>query len=84
MSFIGQAAKVFGNAVEFKYQVVLFGRNAFYIEGAKPIKLSGDEMIFRADKSLITLVGADLTVKDMTGDCVSVVGKVDSFSVTDI
>lgn len=84
MSFISQAAKIFGNTAEFKFQAVLFGRNAFYIEGAKPIKLEGDEMIFRTDKALVTLSGANLSVKDMTDDCISIVGTINSFTVTDL
>ena len=84
MSFINQTAKIFQNTAEFKYQAVLFGRDAFYIEGAKPIKLDGDGMVFRVPGALITLTGKDLSVKDMTADCVSVVGKIDSFTVTDL
>lgn len=84
MSFISQAAKIFGNTAEFKFQAVMFGRNAFYIEGAKPIKLDGDEMIFRTDKAIVTLTGKDMSVKDMADDCTSVVGIINSFAVTDL
>lgn len=84
MSFIDQAAKLFGGTAEFKFQAALFGRNALYLEGAKPVKLDGDEMIFRVHKALIRLSGSDLCVKDISGDCVAVTGKIASFSVEDL
>lgn len=84
MSFIDQAAKVFGNIAEMKFQAVMFGRGALYLEGARPIKIDGTEMIFKARGSLITVSGADLSVKDLTDDCASVVGRIDGFSVKDL
>lgn len=84
MSFLGQAAKIFGNAAEFKFQVVLFGRDAVYIEGAKPVKISEDEMIFRIPQGLITLVGETLKVKELTDDCVSVTGRIADLAVKDL
>lgn len=84
MSFIDQAARMFDNLAEIKFQAVTFGRNAVYLEGAKPVKLDGDEMIFGARDSIITIVGSKLTVKEMTGDCISVVGDINSFTVAKI
>ena len=84
MSFIGQAAKVFGDTAEFKFQVVLFGRNAIYIEGAKPIKVDGGEMIFRSRKTILTVTGSGMSVKELSDDCVSIVGKIDGFAVKDL
>ncbi len=84
MSFIDQAAGLFANLAEIKFQAVMFGRNAVYLEGAKPVKLDGDEMIFGARDSVITIVGSKLTVKEMTGDCVSVVGEIKGFTVTEL
>lgn len=84
MSFIEQAAKIFSNKAEFKFHAVMFGRDAFYIEGARPIKLDGAEMIFKAPSALISLCGENLTVKELSEDCVSVVGRVDGFTVKDL
>lgn len=84
MSFIEHAAKVFGNIAEFKFQATLFGRDALYIEGAKPIKIDGAEMIFKAATCVITVSGEGLTVKDMVDDCVSLVGKINGFAVNDL
>ncbi len=84
MSFIGQAAKVFEGTAEFKFQVVLFGCDAIYVEGAKPIKVDGDEMVFRSYGTVLTVTGSGLTVKELSDDCVSVVGKISGFSVKDL
>lgn len=84
MSFIDAAAKTFGKLAEFKFQAVLFGRDALYIEGGKPIKIDGAEMIFKACGSVITVSGEGLEIVDMADDCVSLVGKVNGFSVSDL
>lgn len=85
MSFIGQTAdSILGRAAELKFQVVVFGRDAVYFEGVKPLKLDGDEMIFRARSCVITLVGEGLTVKELADDCVSVLGKINGFTVNDL
>ncbi len=84
MSFIRQAAKIFDGMPEFKFQVVLFGRDALYIEGAKPIKIDCGEMIFRTGKCVITVTGDRMEVKDLVDDCISIVGKISGFSVSDI
>lgn len=84
MSFIEQAAKIFSQIPEFKFQAVIFGRDAFYIEGARPIKIDASEMIFKIPSGLITLSGENLTVKELSGDCAAVVGKVCSYAVTDL
>ena len=84
MSFIDQAARLFDNLAEIKFQAVAFGRNAVYLEGVKPIKLDGEEMIFCTRDSSIKIVGNKLTVKEMTGDCVSVVGAIKSFTVSEL
>ncbi len=84
MSFIRQVAKSIGNAAEFKFQAVMFGRDAFYIEGARPLKIGEEEMIFRAGGSIVRLCGSGMTVKEIAGDCVSVVGTVTAFEVRDL
>lgn len=84
MSFLEQTAKIFGNAAEFKFQVVLFGRDAVYIEGAKPVKIGDDEMIFRIPQGLISLVGEQLKVKELTEDCVSITGRITDLAVKDL
>lgn len=84
MSFIEQTAKVFGNIAEFKFQAIMFGRDALYLEGAKPVKLDNVEMIFKTSGGLITVSGERLTVKDIIGDCVAVVGKINGFTVNDL
>ena len=84
MSFIGQAAKVFENTAEFKFQVVMFGRDALYVEGAKPIKVDGDEMIFRSNRTMLTVSGEGLSVKELSDDCVSIVGKINGVAVKDL
>lgn len=84
MSFIEQAAKIFGNTAEFKFQAVLFGRDAFYIESARPIKIDDTEMIFKAPNALICVCGEGLAVKELSGDCASVTGKILSFTVNDL
>lgn len=84
MSFIEQAAKIFSDIPEFKFQAVIFGRDAFYIEGARPIKIDENEMIFKIPTGLITLVGEKLTVKELSGDSVAIVGRVNSYAVTDL
>ncbi|MCM1367237.1 MAG: hypothetical protein NC184_00250 [Roseburia sp.] len=84
MSFIDQAAELFGNIAELKFQAVLFGRGALYLEGAKPLKIDGAEMIFRARGCVITVSGSELSVKDLTDDCVSVIGVIDGISVKDL
>lgn len=84
MSFIEQAAKIFSNTPEFKFQAVIFGRDAFYIEGARPIKIDQNEMIFKIPSGLITIVGEKLSVKELSDDCAAVVGRVNSYTVTDL
>ena len=84
MSFIEQTAKIFSGTAEFKFQAVFFGRDAFYIEGARPIKIAENEMIFKAPKSVLTVTGERLSVRELTDDCVSVVGKISSYTVTDL
>lgn len=84
MSFIEQTAKLFSNIAEIKFQAVLFGRDALYIEGARPIKIDSDEMLFRVVGAVISVVGSGMSVKEMDGDCTAVVGKISSFSVRDL
>lgn len=84
MSFIDQAAKLFSNIPEYKFQAVMFGRDAFYIEGARPIKIDENEMIFKIPSGLITMVGEKLTVKELADDCAAIVGKISSYTVTDL
>ena len=84
MSFIEQAAKIFSETAEFKFHAVMFGRDAFYIEGARPIKIDSSEMIFRVPKAVITVVGKDMTVKELSDECTSVIGAINSFTVTDL
>lgn len=76
--------KTFGNVSEFKFQAVLFGRDAFYIEGARPVKLGADEMIFSAAGALIRISGEEMSVKELSGDCVSITGKICGFEVKDL
>ena len=84
MSFIEQAAKIFSGTPEYKFQVVIFGRDAFYIEGARPIKIDENEMIFRIPTGLISLVGEHMTVKELSDDTAAIVGKINSYTVTDL
>ena len=84
MSFIDQAAKVFGTLAEFKFQAVMFGRDAFYIEGARPVKIDTREMLFRAVGALIRVKGENMTVKELSSDCASVTGAIASFEVEDL
>lgn len=76
--------KSFGNIPEFKFQAVMFGRDAFYIEGARPVKIGSSEMIFSVPSALIYVNGDGMTVKELSGDCVSVVGKITGFEVKDV
>lgn len=84
MSFIEQASKIFSTAAECKFQAVMFGRDAFYIEGARPIKIDESEMIFKTPDAVITVSGEGMTVRDLSGDCVSIVGRLFSFEVRDL
>lgn len=84
MSFIEQAAKIFSLAPEFKFQAVIFGRDAFYIEGARPIKIDEKEMIFKIPTGLITVIGERMSVKELTDDCAAIVGRIDAYTVKDI
>lgn len=84
MSFIGQAASVFGNFAEFKFQIVMFGRDGIYLEGVRPLKLDTDEMIFKARDCIVTIGGESLDVKDLAEDCISVVGKVNGVTVSEL
>ena len=84
MSFIEQAAKIFSETPEYKFQVVIFGRDAFYIEGARPIKIDEKEMIFKIPSGIISLVGEGMTVKELEGDTAAIVGKICSYTVSDL
>ncbi|MCH5165700.1 MAG: YabP/YqfC family sporulation protein [Clostridiales bacterium] len=84
MSFIEQTAKIFGNSAEFKFQAVLFGRDAFYIESARAIKIDETEMIFKAPRALIYVCGENLTVKELTDDYAAITGRIKSFTVDDL
>lgn len=84
MSFIDQATKIFGKTPEFKFQAMLFGRDAVYLEGAKPVKLECDEMVFKVNGALLTVSGESMTVKELTGDCVSIVGIIRSVAVGEL
>ncbi len=83
MSFIGQAASVFGNLAEIKFQIVMFGRDGIYLEGVRPLKIDADEMIFRARDCVVTVSGEKLDVKELTSDCISVVGRIDGVRVSE-
>lgn len=84
MSFIDQTAKIFADSAELKFRAVMFGRDAFYIEGARPIRIDGGEMVFRAPRALITLTGEGMTVRETCDDSTAVVGRLKGFSVEDI
>ncbi len=84
MSFIDQTAKIFANAQEIKFRAVMFGRDGIYVEGAKPVRLDPSEMIFRTPRFCLTVTGENLTVKELTGDCTAIVGKLSGFSVSDL
>lgn len=84
MSFIEQAAKVFSGRCEFRFHAVLFGRDAIYIEGARPIEIGENEMIFKTPDVIITLSGERLAVKELADDCASVIGRICSFSVREL
>lgn len=84
MSFIDQASKIFTGIAEIKFQAVLFGRDAFYIEGARPVKISDDELIFKVPGAVMTVRGSGMTVKELSGDCMSIVGKISGFEVKDL
>ncbi len=84
MSFIDQTAKLFANADEIKFRAVMFGRDGIYIEGAKPVRLDPCEMIFRTPRCVLTVSGEGMSVKDLTGDCTAVVGKINGFLVSDL
>ncbi len=84
MSFIDQATKIFGKTPEFKFQATLFGRDAIYVEGAKPVKLVPDEMVFKVNGALLTVKGENLTVKELTGDCAAITGVVGSVTVGEL
>lgn len=84
MSFIEQTAKIFSFAAELKFQAVLFGRDAFYIEGARPIRIDEKEMIFKAPDAVIAVSGTGMTIKELDGDCIAVTGKLNGFTVNDL
>lgn len=84
MSFIEQAAKIFSGIPEYKFHVVIFGRDAFYIEGARPIKIDEKEMIFKIPTGIISLVGEHMTVKELSDAAAAIVGRIDSYTVTDL
>ncbi len=84
MSFIEQTAKIFQNTAELKFQLIMFGRDALYVEGAKTVKLDSDEMIFKAYSALITVTGNDLEVKELSGDCIAVIGHVENIAVKEL
>ena len=84
MSFVNKCSKALGGLHELKFQAVLFGRDAVYLECVKPQKLDADEMIFRASGCLITLSGSGLCVIDMSDKCVGISGKVNNISVSDL
>ncbi|MCH5351577.1 MAG: YabP/YqfC family sporulation protein [Clostridiales bacterium] len=81
MSFVDQISKMFGALPEFKFQATLFGGNAIYVEGGKPIKLDDDEMVFKVNGGMLTVVGESMSVKELTGDCVAIVGEIKSVAV---
>ena len=84
MSFVNKCSKTLDGLHELKFQVVLFGRDAVYLECVKPLKLDADEMIFRASGGMITLTGSGLSVMDMSDKCVSISGRVDNIAVSDL
>ena len=84
MSFIEQTSKIFSKTPEYKFQIVIFGRDAFYIEGARPIKIDPDEMIFKVPSAVITVTGESLAVKELADDCAAIVGKINSYTVNDL
>ncbi len=85
MSFIVQSAKILGkNLAELKFQAVLFGRDALYLEGAAPVKIDENEMIFKVYGSVVTVTGEKLAIKDLAGDCAAIVGAINGFSVKDL
>lgn len=84
MSFIEQTAKLFANAAELKFRVVMFGQDGIYVEGAKPLRLDGSEMIFRTPRCILTVKGDGMVVKELVGDCTAIVGKIDGISVSDL
>ncbi|MCH5158837.1 MAG: hypothetical protein J1F33_06545 [Clostridiales bacterium] len=81
MSFVDQISKMFGTLPEFKFQATLFGKDALYIEGGKPIKLDPDEMVFKVNGGVLTALGAEMSVKELSGDCVAILGEIKSVAV---
>lgn len=84
MSFIEQTSKLFSGTAECKFQVMLFGRDALYLEGTKPVKIDKTEMIFKVKGSLITVSGEELAVKDIVEDCIAIVGRISGIAVVDL
>lgn len=72
------------NVAELKFQAVIFGRDAIYLEGVRPVKIDNTEMIFKSGCSVITVAGEKLGIKELDGDTVSVTGRVSDFSVRDL
>lgn len=84
MSFIEQTSRIFKSVAEFKFQAALFGRDAFYIEGARPVRIDKTEMIFKVSGALIRVTGEELAVKELDGDCTAITGRINGFKVEDI
>ncbi|MBD5131567.1 MAG: hypothetical protein HDT28_03090 [Clostridiales bacterium] len=84
MSFIEQTSRIFNSVAELKFQAALFGREAFYIEGARPIRIDKTEMIFKVSGALVHVTGENLAIKELDGDCAAITGKINGFTVNDL
>ena len=84
MSFTERADKIFGGLAELKFQVVFFGKDAAYLECVKPVKLDGDEMVFRAGGNVLTISGENLAVKELSDRCIAIVGKITKYTAEEL
>lgn len=82
MSLIGQATKKILDCVsELRFQVVMFGDSAIYLEGVRPLVIGDERITFRTRSQLLTVNGESLSICEYFDESVSVVGKIKSVEV---
>lgn len=62
------------------YQLVMVGDSLLYVEGKITLMtLSMETIVFKVDNLIITVSGKNLTLKDITQNTITIVGKICSW-----
>lgn len=80
MSFFNEIAAALGldkSSVANGYQIINYNGDAVYAEGFKRVlSIGAEEVVLGLKKGRVTIVGEELSVKELSGNTVIVCGKI--------